>query len=121
MKRNSYNFEKDKNSDKKDDESEPKISAAIQIRNFAKIIESNDKRIINYFLSKEGSLTIALSKLESINISTQWKDDIINTIDTIDNLTQNILINMPEEELELLKSLKNKIECTIDNVEKLRK
>ncbi len=105
----------------KDDESEPKISAAIQIRNFAKIIESNDKRIINYFLSKEGSLTIALSKLESINISTQWKDDVINTIDTIDNLTQNILINMPEEELELLKSLKNKIECTIDNVEKLRK
>ena len=104
----------------KEDDDEPKLTGAIQIRDFAKLIEANDKKILDYFYSKEGTLTSALARLETTRTSAEWRDELSGSISTLENLSHETLQNISEEDLCLLKILKFKIDMTLNNIQKLR-
>ena len=101
------------------EDSEPKITSAIQIRDFAKIIETNDPKIINFFLSQGGTLMSTLAKIDASNTKIQWKDRIIDCIEVLGDLSQDTLLNMHEDDLTILETLKEKIGKTIETIQKL--
>lgn len=102
-----------------DDDSEPKITSAIQIRDFAKIIETNDSKIINFFLSQGGTLMSTLAKIDVSNTKIQWKDRILDCIEVLGDLSQDTLLNMQKDDLTALETLKDKIDKTIETIQKL--
>jgi len=91
---------------------EPKLREAKSIRQLAKFI--NDEKVLALFRAPDGSLSAAAAKYESIHQIDQqdWRSIIIAAETTLQSLTPDTLRRMGEEDLDMLDSLKNRIEQT---------
>jgi len=105
----------------KDDSVLPKLSRAIDVRDFGRIMESGNKNIISLFFSPGGSLPQALARIDSELADTHWKERITQSVQALENLSQKTLLNATDDDVKTIQLLQEQINTTLETIEKLKK